>query len=69
MRYFNCLFDDALKRGLWRYGRVSPYMGRRAIFKNISADGRVRYLWASVDQTDRANRIDVVAAEFHRTLP
>ena len=43
-------------------------MGRRAIFKNISADGRARYL-ASVDQTDRTNRIDVVAAEFHRMLP
>src|SRR5215831_6600496 len=69
MRYLNCLFDDALKRGLWRYGRVSPCMGHRAIFKNISAAGRLRYLWASVDQTDRANRIDVVAAEFHRTLP
>jgi len=23
----NCLFDGALKRGLWRYGRVSPCMG------------------------------------------
>jgi hypothetical protein len=45
----NCLFDDALKRGLWRLldGRVSPCMGRRAIFKNISADGRVRYLCVS----------------------
>ena len=45
----NCLFDGALKRGLWRLldGRVSPCMGRRAIFKNISADGRVRYLCVS----------------------
>src|SRR5262249_4839543 len=39
--------DDALKRSLWRYGRVSPRMGRRAIFKNISADGRLRYLCVS----------------------
>ena len=45
----NCLFDGALKRGLWRLldGRVSPCVGRRAIFKNISADGRVRYLCVS----------------------
>src|SRR5262245_34352434 len=53
-RHLNCLFDDALKRGLWRYGRVSPCMRRRAP-TTASA------IFASVDQTDRANRIDVVA--------
>jgi len=34
-------------------------MGRWAIFKNISAASAI---FASVDQTDRANRINVVAA-------
>ena len=40
-KHLNCLFDGALKRGLWRYGRVSHSMGRR------SADGRLRYLCVS----------------------
>src|SRR5262249_32089755 len=34
-----------------------------------SAPTAASAIFASVDQTDRANRIDVVAAKFHRTLP
>src|SRR5262249_56207809 len=69
-KHLNCLFDDALKRGLWRLldGRVSPCMGAG---QSSKTSGRTAgsAIFASVDQTDRANRIDVVAAEFHRTLP
>ena len=58
----NCLFDGALKRAFGDTAACPPVWGRRS----ATAASAV---FASVDQTDRANRIDVVAAEFHRTLP
>src|SRR5262245_16622865 len=58
----NCLFDGALKRAFGNTAACLPVWG-------AGAPTAASAIFASVDQTDRANRIDVVAAEFHRTLP
>ena len=58
----NCLFDAALKRAFGDTAACLPVWG-------AGAPTAASAIFASVDQTDRANRIDVVAAEFHRTLP
>src|SRR5215472_17256607 len=51
--------DTAACLPVWGTGQSSKTSAPPAAFA----------IFASVDLTDRANRIDIVAAEFHRTLP
>src|SRR5215469_18147493 len=53
-------------RSVWP--RVSLY-GAPGNLQKHSAPKAASAIFASVDQTDSANRVNVVAAEFHRMLP